>query len=125
MVLNLLQRALPAQNLADIQIRSQTLIVELRELVDALGSVAMKPSTPGSTVSGFGEPHSRRCGPSAWTPTHHDSYSTSDDLNRIFLPQIHLPLATLQNGGEEISSFFVERSIYLGFLGVGGRSTCR
>ena len=117
MVLDLLRRALPTQKPADIHVRAQSLVTELRELVDALSTVTTKRSTPWSTVSGLGEPLSRRCGPSAWAPSHHDNDGISDDANQVFLPQMHLPLADLQNGGEGISSFYVKRSIYLAFFG--------
>jgi hypothetical protein len=111
MVLDLLQRVLPAQNLADVHIRSQTLVIELWELVGALSSVTMKPSTPWSTMPGLGEPLSRRCGPSAWKPSHRDADNSSDDLNQMFLPQMHLPLAALQNGGRGRGSVLFTSSV--------------
>lgn len=111
MVLDLLRRAFPIQKLADIQTRAQPLVRELRELIDGLSALLMKQLTPRSTVPGLGEPLSQRCGPPVWA---HDG--SSDDVNQMFLKQMHLPLAALQDGGEGISSFYIKRSIYLAFF---------
>lgn len=61
------------------------------------------------TVTGPGEPILRRFG-----------YSNMDsqDLNLLFLYNIHAPLDKLRRSGDEISSFFVKQSRHKAFFGM-------
>jgi hypothetical protein len=116
MVLDLISRILPNRKAADIQTRTQSMVRELRELVDTLGATEVERFAPWATVTGLGEPISRRCGPAVWAGGDGEG-GESEDLNHIFLNQMHVPLAELQRGGQGISSFYVKRSIYLAFFG--------
>jgi hypothetical protein len=124
-MLDLLHYILPTQKPIDIQARTQPIVRELRELVDALGNTAVEKSTPWSTVAGLGEPLSRRCRPLAWESSDNDPGRNSDNLNYIFLTKMYVPLSGLQSGREGISSFYVKRLIYLTFFGIipGGEQT--
>ena len=117
MVLDLLKRIQPNCKAIDIQSRVQSMARELRELVDTVGVTEVERFVPWATVAGLGEPRSRRCGPVAWPSTSDRESEESDDVNNIFLGQMHLPLAELQKAGQGISSFYVKQSIYLAFFG--------
>ncbi|KAH8799385.1 hypothetical protein F5884DRAFT_869304 [Xylogone sp. PMI_703] len=104
MVLDLLYRILPTQKAADIETGARPIVRELRELVNALGNPPADRSTPWSTVSGLGEPLSRRCGPEAWVLSDNDKDRNPDDLNHIFLDKMHIPLVGLGVGRVSVLS---------------------
>lgn len=65
---------------------------------------------PSITTATAGEPVSQRCGRSC---------GLSDDGDRLhmFLPKLHATFAEMRKDGGEVSSFYVNRSIYLAFFG--------
>lgn len=63
---------------------------------------------PFITVSGPGEPLSRRCG---------HSFMDTEDLGDLFLDKIHAPLQCYHRSGDGISSFYVKRSRHVAFFG--------
>jgi hypothetical protein len=83
-------------------------ISAFKDYLSAALEIPATTTSPFITVHGPGEPLARRCG-----------YGPSDtkDRNHLFLEKIHTPLQEYQNGGDEISSFFVKRSRHLAFFG--------
>ncbi len=64
-----------------------------------------------STTLGPGESPPQRCGRSCG--------GSSEDADRLhmFVEKLHAPLAAFHSVGDDISSFYIKRSIYLAFFG--------
>lgn len=88
--------------------QARQLIASFHDYIAKFFYAPAKSSPPLVTVSGSGEPLARRCG-----------YSSADtqDLEHLFLEQVHAPLDKCSRGGDEISSFYVKRSRHRAFFG--------
>lgn len=92
MALDLVDRILPNKKPADLLIRVQPLAKNLKDLVIGLGTSSALRPVPFITVATLGEPVSRRCGILAWTSTKEGINQASDDVDNMFINQMHCPL---------------------------------
>ena len=89
----------------------ENLSVSFKEYLSKATITADSTLQPSITTIGGGEPLSQRCGRGCGGPV--------DDKDRVhlFLRKLHAPLSDFQQGGSDISSFYVKRCIYLAFFG--------
>jgi hypothetical protein len=66
---------------------------------------------PSIATATAGEPVSQRCGRSC------GNFSDDDNRLHMFLPKLHATFAEMRKNGAEVSSFYVNQSIYLAFFG--------
>lgn len=92
----------------------QRLVVAFKGYLNA--STVSNESVMPSITATPGEPLSQRCGRTCGGPF------DDDDRVHMFLHKLNASLAELRTVGDDVSSFFVKRSIYLAFFGPVGTS---
>ncbi len=87
----------------------QLLLVSFKDYLRA--SMVENEAAVPSTTLGPGESPPQRCGRSC------GGSSEDDDRLHLLVEKLHAPLAAFHSVGDDISSFYIKRSIYLAFFG--------